>query len=117
MPGGASGGGGAGGAYVFADLDHLDRVIGRWQTLHDDIVADSHVVRRAIRILAPPADDTPSVTQAKAATDSLTNGHAHNQAMADYARKYIQKLKATRTQYATAEQNSIDAIRNADPYQ
>jgi hypothetical protein len=113
MPGGASGGGGAGGSYVFTDLDHLDRIIGRWKALRDDIQSDGYVISEAVRILLPPAEDKPSVTQATAAGDSLAKGQLHAQAMADYTLWFIEKLEATRAQYATAEQNSTDAIRNA----
>ena len=117
MPGGASGGGGAGGSYVFADLDHLDRIIGRWRSIRDDIINDNFIVSNVLRVIMSPADDNPSVTQARAASTSLSSGQVHNQAMVDYANGFIEKLEATRAQYAAAENNSTEAMQNADPYQ
>jgi hypothetical protein len=116
LPAGASGGGGAGGTYVFTDLEHLDRIIGRWKSLRDDILSDILTVSEAVRILLPPAEDTPSVRQVRAASESLTKGQEHGQAMADYAARFIAKLEATRAQYATTEQNNTDAIRNVGSY-
>ncbi len=117
MPGDASGGGGAGGAYVFTDLDHLDRVIGRWRSIRDDIHTDNQMVSEVLRVINPPAEDNPSVTQARAASESLASGRAHNQAMVDYANGFIEKLEATRAAYAATEDNTTEAMRNVDPYQ
>jgi hypothetical protein len=114
LPYGASGGGGNGGGYVFTDLAHLDHIITRWTTLRDDIAADGQDIHQATRQIVPPADDEPSVTQAKAARASLIKGQQHNQAMVDYADGYITKLAAARARYATTEENNVDRLRNLD---
>ena len=106
--------GGQGGNYVFADLDHLDRIITRWTALRDDLADDRISIGRAIQKIAPPADDRPSVTQAKAAGASLHKGQLHNQAMVDYVNGYIEKLQATRARYAAIEETNADTLRNAD---
>lgn len=105
---------GRGGTYVFTDLEHLDRIIGRWKALHEDLLSDSYHVADALQSLMPPADDEPSVVQARALGSSLERGQEHNQAMADYARGFIEKLEATRAQYATTEDENTHAMRNVD---
>ncbi len=114
LPAGASGGGGAGGTYVFTDLEHLDRIIGRWQALHDDIVDDGFAVSDALRHIAPPAEDIRSVVQARAAAHSLATGQEHNQAMVVYTTTFLEKLHATRAQYASTEEHNTDLLRNVD---
>jgi hypothetical protein len=114
MPYGASGGGGGGGNYVFTDLAHLDRIIAKWTKIRDDISEDGLSIETAIRYLVPPADDERSMAQAKAARESLVSGQTHNAAMYDYADHIIQKLQATRAQYATTEETNTDTVRNAD---
>ncbi|HEX6359725.1 PE domain-containing protein [Actinophytocola sp.] len=116
MPYGASGGGGQGGNYVFTDLAHLDNIITKWTKIRDDIRDDGIYIGDAIRYIVPPADDGPSLAQAKAARESLVNGQAHNAAMYDYADRIIQKLQTTREQYATTEETNTDTLRNADQY-
>lgn len=114
MPYGASGGGGQGGSFVFADLDHLDSIITRWSTLRDDIDSDGYNVDEAIRKIVPPADDKLSIAQAKAARASLIKGRQHNAAMFDYVNGFIEKLRATRAQYIAAEERNTDTVRNAN---
>jgi hypothetical protein len=114
MPYGASGGGGSGGNYVFTDLAHLDSIIAKWTKIRDDISADGISVGDAIRLIVPPADDQPSIAQAKAVRESLVMGQRHNVAMYDYANHIIQKLQATREQYATTEEDNTNTVRNAD---
>lgn len=112
MPYGATGGGGADGNYVFTDLAHLDRIIAKWETVHDDIGNDGQTILRAARHIEPPADDDPSVSQANAATKSLTKGQVHNQRMVDYAKSYLDRLLATRAEYSGTESGNTDRFRN-----
>jgi hypothetical protein len=114
VPADANHGAGEGGTYVFTDLEHLDRIINRWTTLREDMAEDGAAIDEAIRQIVPPADDKPSMTQAKAARASLGRGQEHNWAMIDYMERFISKLQATRTQYATTESNNTDALRNVD---
>jgi hypothetical protein len=106
---------GRGGTYVFTDLEHLDRIIGRWKALHEDLLSDSYVVGEAMRTLVAPAEDSPSVTQAEAVGVSLGSGQDHNQAMANYARAFIEKLEATRAEYAATEDDNTRVMRGVDP--
>lgn len=111
-PYGASGG--QGGDYVFTDLDHIDRLITKWRTIRDDTGADGDAIGRAIREIVPPADDEPSVNQAKAAGASLNEAQRHNQAMVDYIDGYLAKLEAARAQYAATEQDNTDQLRQVE---
>jgi hypothetical protein len=113
LPYGASGGGGEG-DYVFTDLSHLDRIITRWTSLRDDIYADGQDIGAAVDQIVPPANDDPSVTQAKAARASLIKGQQHNRAMFDFANGYAAKLAAARTRYAATEDGNVDRLRNVD---
>lgn len=114
MPYGASGGGGAGGNYVFTDLAHLDSIIGKWETVHQGIARDGQKIERAAEHVGPPADDDPSVNQATTAQESLRVGWEHNQRMLDYAESYIDRLRATRAEYSGTEQGNTDRFRNVD---
>lgn len=101
-------GDGAGGTYVFTDLAHLDRVLGKLTTLSDGIDKDGGALERAASIVKPPADDDPSVTQADATRTSLTAAWEHNQRMRAYAESYIERLQATRAEYTRTEQTNTD---------
>ena len=114
MPYAASGGGGQGGNYVFTDLAHLDRIITKWTTIRDDLTEDGRQIFGAIQKIVPPAEDAPSINQAKAARESLRKGQLHNQAMIDYVDGYLEKLRATRAQYAATEETNTDTLRIAD---
>lgn len=114
MPYGASGGGGQGGSFVFADLDHLDSIITRWSSLRDDIDGDGYDIDEAVRKIVPPAEDEPSVVQANAARASLLKGRQHNAAMFNYVNGFIEKLRATRAQYADSEEHNADTVGNVN---
>src|SRR6266545_544483 len=66
-----SGGGGAGGRYVFASLAELDGMIADWEALRDRIFARDAKFRQAIGLIAPPAEDIMSRLHAHTAVQSL----------------------------------------------
>lgn len=60
-----SGGGGAGGRYVFANLEDLDGVLAELETLRDDIRKDGEKLLRAQQLIEPPGEDIMSRMEAK----------------------------------------------------
>ncbi len=108
-----SGGGGAGGRYVFASLAELDGMIADWEALRDRIFARDAKFRQAIGLIAPPAEDIMSRLHAHTAVQSLKKAQSHNLVMHTYADGYVAKLKATRAQYATTESDSAARLRGA----
>lgn len=108
-----SGGGGAGGQYVFASLAELDGIIAEWEALRDRIRGRGAMLSRAITMVEPPADDLMSKLQANTAAHSLERAQEHRQAMEDYATSYVEKLQAARARYAAMESNSAAQLRQA----
>ena len=85
-----SGGGGAGGQFVFADLATLNAIIDRWTAVHNRIQERNRKIGDAIKLCKPPAHDMMSVSQADAtpgtsvATNSMvyrTNARAMTSAL------------------------------------
>lgn len=114
LPYGASGGGGQGGTYLFANLAELDRLIAKWEAVLTRILQTGGNIQMAAEWVLPPADDDPSVRQAKALTSSLDAAAEHNKRMFEYASGYIDKLNFTRAQYAADDQAAVDHLRDAD---
>jgi hypothetical protein len=108
-----SGGGGAGGQYVFASLAELDGVIAEWEALRDRIRGRGAMLSRAVSVIEPPADDLMSRLQANTAARSLERAQEHRQAMEDYATGYVEKLRAARTQYSATDSNNAAQLRQA----
>ncbi|MFL6141550.1 MAG: hypothetical protein ACJ72N_06740 [Labedaea sp.] len=108
-----SGGGGAGGQYVFASVEHLDRVIATWVAFRDAILADGHKLFQARQLIAPPAHDIMSRLEAKVTVDSLNKAWNHNRAMHSYADGYVTKLQAARTAYAAMDDDAAKNLRQA----
>lgn len=106
-----SGGGGAGGQYVFASLEELDDIIADWEALHDRIRNRAAKLARAIGMIEPPADDVMSRLQANTAVRSLEMAEQHRQAMENYARNYVEKLRAARAQYAATDADNAAHLR------
>ena len=108
-----SGGGGAGGQYVFASLKELDDLIANWEALRDRIWGRDVKFRRAISLIAPPAEDMMSRLQAQGVVGSLTKAKAHNLAMFTYADGYVTKLKAARAQYAKTDADNAALLHHS----
>jgi hypothetical protein len=108
-----SGGGGAGGQYVFASVEHLDRVIAKWQAFRDAIQDDGTKLYQARQLIAPPAHDIMSRLEAKVTVQSLDKAQEHNRAMYSYADGYITKLQAARTAYAAMDEDAAKNLRRA----
>ncbi|GAB3449721.1 hypothetical protein [Actinophytocola sediminis] len=106
-----SGGGGAGGRYVFASLEEFDGIITEWEALVVRIKLRGEKLARAIGMIEPPAVDLMSRWQAAAAVWSLEQAEAHRLAMEIYASEYVEKLRAARAEYATTEAENVAAIR------
>jgi hypothetical protein len=109
-----SGGGGSDGQYVFADLAELNAIKAEWTRLHEDVLLDKDRLTQALRFIEPPAQDEMSRKQAQALADSLTLARRHNEAMADYASAYIDKLNAAHQQYATEDEAAMRRVRRTD---
>ncbi|GAB3439847.1 hypothetical protein [Actinophytocola sediminis] len=109
-----SGGGGADGKYVFADLDELDAIITEWIKIRDGIRVDGDKLTQAQQLIVPPAKDLMSQLQAAATIESLTKAIEHNAAMADYTDNYIQKLQAAHAQYAADDEQAAERMRSVD---
>lgn len=109
-----SGGGGANGDYVFADLAELGALITEWAAIRDAIQTDRRNLVRAQQAIYSPADDDMSKGQAKALIESLDKAQAHNDAMFAYADAYVEKLTAAREQYATDEELNVTRMRGAN---
>ena len=96
---------------MFADLAELDSVTAQWKAERDRIQQDHDNVLGAIRLCNPPAEDMMSHYQASRLRDSLTAARDHNQAMLNYADRYMQKLEASRVSMAWTEQDNTARLR------
>jgi hypothetical protein len=108
-----SGGGGAGGQYVFASLEDLDEIIADWEALRDRIQVRGRKLRQAIGLIESPAEDIMSRLQANTAVRSLEKAEEHRLAMENYAAGYVEKLRAARAQYAETDADNAAHLRNA----
>jgi hypothetical protein len=109
-----SGGGGADGDYVFADLAELDSIITEWTAIRDTVQLDGEKLVQAQQATYSPADDDMSMGQAKALVASLDKAQAHNDAMFAYAEAYVAKLTAAREQYVAGEESNVARMRRVD---
>ena len=109
-----SGGGGADGDYVFADLAELGALITEWTAIRDAIQVDGEKLVQARQAIYSPADDDMSKGQAQALIESLDKAQAHNDAMFAYADAYVEKLTAARERYATDEEANVARMRSVD---
>lgn len=109
-----SGGGGADGDYVFADLAELDAIITEWTAIRDTIQLDGTELAQARQMISPPAADLMSTGQATALVDSLDKAQTHNDAMFAYADAYVEKLTAARERYAAGEESTVARMRGID---
>lgn len=108
-----TGGGGRGGAYMFASLDELDGVIGQWQDLIDEIKTDQGRVEAARGFVAEPAADKVSGRNSVVSGKVVAEMRRHNEQLLVYAERYVVKLKECRTQMATTEdgtRTSMDQV-------
>ena len=104
-----SGGGGAGGEFLFADLAELDAVIGQWNSQRDEIQADQERIIGAYHDIAEPAGDEMSVGQAEASRESLLNMWKHNFQMLQYTDNYIKNLQGARG-YTQAQDEDAETV-------
>ncbi|MPZ84080.1 MAG: hypothetical protein GEV28_28270 [Actinophytocola sp.] len=114
VPYGASGGGGAGGQYVFANLEEIDGIITDLEAIKNDIRDDERYFRQAIRLATRPAEDMMSNGQVEAYHASLRKGWQHNKAVAAYAENQLAKLRAARQTYVDTDSGAADRLRNID---
>lgn len=113
-PYGASGGGGASGQYVFANIEEIDSIITNLEAELADILDDERDFEQAISLATPPADDVMSVGQVNAYVAALHKGWLHNQAVAAYADNQLAKLRAARQEYVDTDSNAAEQQRNVD---
>jgi hypothetical protein len=106
-----SGGGGAGGQYVFVSVEQLDAIITEAGALLADIRLDGDQLRQAAGLIEPPADDIMSVMEARTTVESLTEAERHNKAMAAYVEAEMGKLQACRAAYVNTEDASAAQLR------
>lgn len=106
-----SGGGGADGDYVFADLAELDSLTTEWTAIREAIQTDERNLAQAQQAIYSPADDLMSQGQSKALIESLDKARNHNKTMFDYADAYVEKLTATRERYVADEEANVARMR------
>jgi hypothetical protein len=109
-----SGGGGAGGQYVFADLDELTAIITEAEAILTEVREDGDDLLQARRLIKPPAQDVMSVMEAKTTVHSLDEAVRHNIAMADYLDAELAKLRACRDAYMSSGEESAARLRAMD---
>lgn len=107
-----SGGGGAGGQFVFADLGELDGIIADIETVRDDIRNDGDKLRQARQLIEPPGEDIMSRFQAKAVIDCLDKAIEHNGVMVAYADAEIAKMREARDTYANVDDDNATRLRD-----
>jgi hypothetical protein len=105
-----TGGGGAGGSYMFASLEELDGVIQQWQDLVDDIKDDQGNIESAVNQANRPAGDDVSSENYDRSSDVVTQMRKHNEQLLVYAEHYLVKLKECRVQMGTTEQGNQDKM-------
>lgn len=106
-----SGGGGAGGQFMFANVDELDVVITKWNSQRDEIQEDQERIIAAYHEIAEPAADEMSRGQANAARSSLISMWEHNFQMLQYTDNYIEKLTLARSDMATMDEDAATSLR------
>lgn len=107
-----AGGGGAGGKFMFANIEELDAVIKKWEAECDAIREDGKKIREAWNAIAEPAGDGMSADAAAASRKSLLSMFSHNTAMMAYAQDYIRKLYESRNQMQTSEDGAVAQMRS-----
>ncbi|HEV7651416.1 MAG TPA: hypothetical protein VGP26_24965 [Actinophytocola sp.] len=105
-----TGGGGAGGSYMFASLEEIDGVIQQWQDLVDDIEADQRNIKSAGIEANTPAGDPVSGNNYNASSKVVMAMQKHNETLLEYAIGYVKKLQDCRTQISTTEQGNQDKM-------
>jgi|tagenome__1003787_1003787.scaffolds.fasta_scaffold20860714_2 hypothetical protein len=105
-----TGGGGAGGSYMFASLEELDGVIQQWQDLCDDIKADQGNIESAGIQANRPAGDEVSSDNFSQSSKVVMAMQKHNEMLLKYAEHYVVKLQQCRTQMSTTEQGNQDKM-------
>jgi len=101
-----TGGGGAGGTYMFASLEELDAVIQQWKDLIEDIEADQHNIESAGIEANRPAGDQVSGDNFSRSSEVVQAMQKHNEKLLEYALHYVDKLQDCRTQMSTTEQGN-----------
>lgn len=101
------------GQYVFTDLAELDGVITEWTTVRDRLEERGWRLGQAAGLMEPPADDIVSQGYTKATRESVLKAVSHCDAMRVYADGYLQKLMASRAQYAETETQAVANIRQS----
>ncbi len=109
-----SGGGGAGGQFVFASVGELDGISGDLESLRDDIRKDGDKLKQAQFLIEPPGEDIMSRLEAKTTVHSLGKAIEHNKTMAAYADTEIAKLRAARNAYTKSDDEGAARLRNVD---
>lgn len=109
-----AGGGGTGGQFMFASVEELTGVITKWELERDGIMADRNAIAEAYYMIADPASDSMSVSQANASRNSLATMWEHSDQMLKYAENYIAKLYASHKQMTTTEDGVRDSMKSIE---
>lgn len=108
-----SGGGGATGQFVFANLDELNAVLHEWEDLAKEIGDHQKVTVQIQRLCNPPAEDMMSHYQAEAGKKTADAKLDQDTALLAYAQAYVDKLAGCRNAMAATEQGNADRLRGA----
>lgn len=114
MPYGASGGGGAGEQYVFANAEEIDSIIADLEAEVKEIHDDDRYYQQAIDLAMPPAEDLMSVGQVDTYGAALQKGWEHNKTVAVYAENQLAKLRAARQAYIDTDSGAAEQLRNVN---
>lgn len=100
----ALGGGTPNAAWMFTDLNELDKLIHQWIDIKEQLVRHTQTITYARVTVKPPAGDIMSGFQANAFQKSLEVLQQHTLDMAAYAEEYATKLREARSGYSAAEE-------------
>ncbi|SFB02569.1 hypothetical protein SAMN05216266_103357 [Amycolatopsis marina] len=101
------------GGYRF-DEETVAEKIREFEDLRELIHSKRHELIQAIRAADPPSHDPPAVAQAMATRASIAQAAAHNKAMVDYVRGYIDALRRASGTYAADDDEAGDVLSGVD---
>jgi hypothetical protein len=106
------GGGGQGGQFKM-DPAELDTVIGQWEDLLDQIVADGQKIEGMTAALGiAPGRDPVSGSYESTTMSSLTALQQQNDSMRTYAQGYVKKLKEAQSKTVVTDQGMSETFKS-----
>ncbi|RZS44476.1 hypothetical protein EV193_101352 [Herbihabitans rhizosphaerae] len=103
------------GKHVFADLAHLDHVIGKADLVVQALKGRVQNFQVAHDMIRPPAADEDSRAHAEEFKKAALRGKEHARGMHRFAEHRFNQLRAARTQLAEVERANAEKMRRAGP--